>query len=276
LEVRVLFLGDIVGAPGLRVVKDRLPELRNHLDADLVVANGENIANGSGITRALARDLFRAEVDVVTLGDHAYAKRDHLSFLSQEPRIVRPANYPPGAAGRELAVVDLPRGGCAAIFQLQGRVFLPPTDCPFRAADRIIQAASARTPILVCDMHAEATSEMIAMGWHLDGRVSAVLGTHTHVQTADERILPDGTAYITDVGMTGPYDSVIGRKRGPVLQKFLTNVPAFFSVATDDVRISGAFVTVDADTGHAVRISRLHLAADGELAGCLQGPPSHD
>lgn len=266
MELRALLIGDIVGAPGRRVLQERLPGLRASERAHVVIANAENVAAGSGITAALANKLFEAGCDLLTLGDHAYGKRDGIPFIARDPRVVRPLNYPEEAAGRGATFLELDAAGVTvALIQVQGRVFLGPADCPFRAVDRAVERAHARTKVIFVDMHAEATSEKIALGWYLDGRVSCVFGTHTHIQTADERVLPHGTAYITDLGMTGPYESVIGRQIGPVLQKFLTNMPAPFEVADRDARLTGAVVTVDTETGRASAIRRFQLL-EGEVA----------
>jgi 2',3'-cyclic-nucleotide 2'-phosphodiesterase len=261
MGVRVLLIGDIVGSPGKKVVQDLVPALRRRERVDAVIANAENVAAGSGITPALADKIFKSGVDLITMGDHVYGKRDGLPLLEKDTRIVRPLNYPSTAIGRGLAFHELEGGaGTIAVLQVQGRVFMGPSDCPFRAADEGIEKARARGARMVfLDVHAEATSEKIAMGWFLDGRVSCVFGTHTHVQTADERILPKGTAYITDLGMTGPYESVIGREIAPVLRKFTSNMPTPFEVAANDVRISGAVVEVDPQTGRAIEIKRLHV-----------------
>ncbi len=272
MNLRVLFLGDIVGLPGRRLVEDRLPALREHLAVDLVIANVENVANGSGITRPHGEAILKAGVDVMTLGDHAYGKRDALNYVAKERRLVRPLNYPKGAIGRGTTFVDLPCGRTICVFQVQGRVFMGPSECPFLAADRAIETARARTPLIFCDVHAEATSEKVALGWHLDGRVTALVGTHTHVQTADETILPGGSAYLTDLGMTGPHDSVIGREKRPVLQKFMTNVPAFFGVAKADVRINGALVTACDQTGQALSIQRVRLTEEAAIETAAFGP----
>jgi metallophosphoesterase (TIGR00282 family) len=267
LELTVLLLGDIVGTPGRRAVQERLPELRARERIDAVIANAENLAGGSGVTPALAEKLFRAGCDLLTLGDHAYSKREGIPLIERDARIVRPLNYPDDAAGRGLAFLDLAGGATLALMQVQGRVFMGPSDCPFKAADRAIEAARRKTKVVFLDVHAEATSEKVAMGWFVDGRVSCLFGTHTHIQTADERVLPHGTAYITDLGMTGPYESVIGRQVGPVLKKFMTNMPAPFEVAEKDVRLSGAVVTVDTETGRATGIRRLQVAHEGGPAG---------
>jgi hypothetical protein len=260
VRVRALLIGDIVGGPGRRIVQDLVPRLRAEERIDVVIANAENVAAGSGITPPLAEKIFKSGVDLITMGDHVYGKRDGLPVLEKDARIVRPLNYPRDAVGRGLAFHDLPdRGGAVAVLQVQGRVFMGPSDCPFRAADEAIERARARTRVVFVDVHAEATSEKVALGWYLDGRVSCVFGTHTHIQTADERLLPKGAAYITDLGMTGPYESVIGRQIAPVLKKFTTNMPAPFDVAEHDVRLSGAIVEVDAETGRATEIRRVHI-----------------
>ncbi len=268
MDLRVLLIGDIVGAPGRRIVEERIPDLRVREGIHLVIANAENVAAGSGITPALAEKIFKAGVDVITTGDHVYGKKEGLPLLERDLRVVRPLNYPAEAVGRGLAFAEVEApgaGGAAAppvtvaVLQVQGRVFMPPTDCPFKAADLAIERARARARVAFVDIHAEATSEKIALSWYLDGRVSCAYGTHTHIQTADERIMPKGMAYITDLGMTGPYESVIGRHIAPVLRKFLTNMPSPFDVATGDVRLSGALVTVDVETGRARSIERVHL-----------------
>jgi metallophosphoesterase (TIGR00282 family) len=267
LELRALLLGDIVGTPGRRAVQERLPALRTEEHADLVIANAENLAAGSGITPGFMEKLFRAGVDLATLGDHAYGKKEGLPLIERDARIVRPANYPDEALGRGLTFLELPGKATVALVQVQGRVFMGPSECPFKAVDRAIERAHAKTRVIFVDVHAEATSEKVALGWHLDGRVSCVFGTHTHVQTADERVLPQGTAFITDLGMTGPYESVIGRQIRPVLKKFMTNMPSHFEVAERDVRLSGAVVTVDPESGRATSIRRLHLPHEPAHAG---------
>jgi metallophosphoesterase (TIGR00282 family) len=267
LELRVLLIGDIVGAPGRRIVQERLPGLRAREGVHLVIANAENVAGGSGITAALAEKLFEAGCDLLTLGDHAYGKKEGLPVIERDQRIVRPLNYPPDAIGRGLAFLEVAGGTPVALIEVQGRVFMDPSDSPFQAVDRALDLARARARAIFVDLHAEATSEKIALGWYLDGRVSCAFGTHTHVQTADERILPRGTAYITDLGMTGPYESVIGRQIAPVLKKFTTNMPAPFEVAERDVRLSGALVTVDTATGRATAIRRVHVREDADGEG---------
>jgi hypothetical protein len=267
MDLRVLVIGDVVGTPGRKIVQERLPEIRTREGIDLVIANVENVAAGSGVTEPLAEKLFRAGVDAMTTGDHVYGKREGIPFLQKEPRIVRPLNYPEEAVGRGQTFVELDRFGPVAVLQIQGRVFMAPSECPFKAVDRALKVAAARTRLIFVDIHAEATSEKVALGWYLDGRVSCLYGTHTHIQTADERVLPRGTAYITDLGMTGPYESVIGRQVGPVLKKFMTNMPTPFEVATGDARLSGAIVTVDAETGLARSIRRFCIAEADAPAG---------
>ncbi|RME71507.1 MAG: TIGR00282 family metallophosphoesterase [Planctomycetota bacterium] len=260
MELRILLIGDIVGKPGLRIVERAVPVLRERHALDLVVANAENVADGSGITPKLGQALLEAGVDLLTLGDHAFARREGHRFIAECRRIVRPANYPEAAVGRGWLVHDTESGFPVGLVQVQGRVFMArQADCPFAAVDRAIAALSARTPVILCDVHAEATSEKIALGWHLDGRVSVLFGTHTHVPTADARLLPQGTAYITDLGMTGPYASVLGRAVEPVLRHFRTGMPSPFKVATRDVRLAGALVRVDARSGRAHAIERLEL-----------------
>jgi metallophosphoesterase (TIGR00282 family) len=262
VRVRVLLIGDIVGGPGRRAVQDLVPALRQQERVDVVIANAENVAAGSGITPPLADKIFKAGVDLITMGDHVYGKRDALPLLEKDARIVRPLNYPREAVGRGLAFHALPDSGpTVAVLQVQGRVFMGPSDCPFHAIDEALERARARAKLIFVDVHAEATSEKIAMGWFLDGRVSCIFGTHTHIQTADERILPKGSAYITDLGMTGPYESVIGRAITPVLKKFISNMPAPFDVAEGDPRLSGALVEVDSETGRATEIRRVHIPA---------------
>lgn len=255
--MRILFIGDIVGSPGRMAVARLLPELKQKHGLDVTIANAENAAAGRGITAALAEELFSAGVDGMTLGDHVWDQRDLIPFLSKDPRILRPANLPPGTPGRGWTTLDTPRGP-VTILSLLGRVFMgQPADCPFRTVDALLSGLPANHGPILVDMHAEATSEKVAMGWHLDGRVSAVLGSHTHVQTADETIRPKGTAYLTDLGMTGPTESVIGRTVESVLSKFRTGMPAKFNVATEGVVLQGAILEVRTETGMAVSIVRV-------------------
>ncbi len=264
--MRILFIGDIVGPPGVTFVRKALPPLIAREGLDLVVANAENAANGSGITPPLYRKLREAGVDLVTLGDHVYKKADIIRTMEQDERVCKPANFPPDAPGREFVVAPARDGTPAAAFCVLGRTFMRPVDCPFRAADRVLAALGDRAKVVVVDIHAEATADKYLLGHYLKGRVSAVLGTHTHVPTADEQILPGGTAFISDVGMTGPYDSVLGRRVDRVLSTTVTFVPSAFDVATGDVRLGGAIVEVDAATGRATAIRRFLLDEAGLAA----------
>lgn len=253
--MNVLHVGDIVGSPGRRAFTEAVPRLREMHGLDLVIANGENAAGGRGITPKLADELREAGADVITLGDHCWDQRELAPWLKDARRIVRPANFAPGCPGTGVCVIQAGSTEVAVV-SLIGRVFLPPFDCPFRKIDEILRELTAR--VILVEIHAEATSEKIAMGWHLDGRVSSVVGTHTHVQTADERILPRGTAYLTDLGMTGPRDSVLGRDVPSVLQKFSNGMPSRFGIAGDDhPRLEGAVVDIDEHTGTARSIERV-------------------
>ncbi|MDI6709633.1 MAG: TIGR00282 family metallophosphoesterase [Thermoanaerobacterales bacterium] len=257
--MRLLVIGDVVGRPGRRAVREWLPGLKADHGIDLVIANGENVAGGNGITRETAQELFACGVDVLTMGNHVWDKREVLGFIDREPRIVRPANYPPGTPGLPFGIYPTVRGPKVAIGNLSGRVFMPALDCPFRRADEIVDEMRRITKLVVIDFHAEATSEKVALGWHLDGRVTAVLGTHTHVQTADERILPGGTAYITDLGMTGPRDSVIGVKREIVIEKFVRQLPQKFETATGPRQFNAVVITAEDESGKALGITRINL-----------------
>ena len=261
MELRLLCAGDVVGGPGRRVLREAIAELRAQGRVDGVIANTENAAGGSGLTGELYQK-FRADgVDLITLGDHALRRRDVIGLLEREDRVVRPVNFPRGAPGKDFAIAHLASDTPVAVIAVMGRLYMkPPVDCPFRAMDRALAALPPEVKIVVVDIHAEATSEKIAMGWHLDGRVSVVFGTHTHVQTADECVLPRGTAYITDVGMTGPHDSVLGRLKERVLGTMITGVPSKFDVAEGDPRMSGVIVTVDTRTGLASAIERVQFA----------------
>ena len=264
MEFRALLLGDTVGSPGRRVIVKKVMPLVEAKEVDFVVINGENLAGGSGITPEAYQEMRKAGVDVMTGGDHVYKKKEIYSVLEREDRLLRPANFPEEAVGPGWCVVPAGNGLEVGVVLLLGRVFMPPVDCPFKTMDRILPSIRARTKVILVDMHGEATSEKVAMGRYLDGRVSAVFGTHTHIQTADEQILPKGTAYITDLGMTGPYDSVLGRRVDRVLQRFVTQMPAHFDVAEGDVRASGAIVTIDSGTGRAKSIERIHWREEGK------------
>lgn len=257
--MRILILGDVVGRPARRAVRDLVPGLVKNEGIDLVVANAENAAGGIGVDIKSAKDLLGAGVHVLTSGNHIWKKKEIYSFLDEHERLIRPANYPSGAPGR---------GWClwrqndfkALIINVQGRVFMPNhVEDPFRSVDEILKEHGKHSPVVIVDMHAEATSEKIAMGWYLDGRASIVFGTHTHVQTADERILPGGTAYITDLGMCGPLDSVIGMERENVIQGFLSQLPRQFEVAKENVALQGVIVDVDDRNGKANAIRRLRV-----------------
>jgi metallophosphoesterase (TIGR00282 family) len=266
--MRILFIGDIVGTPGVTFLKRALPVLVAYEQVDLVIANAENAANGSGLTPALYRRIREVGVDLVTLGDHIYKKGEIIPVLEREERVCKPANFPPDAPGREYALAAARDGTPVAVLCVLGRTFMRAVDCPFRAADRVLTALSGRTKCIVVDVHAEATADKYLLGHYLKGRVSAVLGTHTHVATADEQILPGGTAFISDVGMTGPYDSILGRRIDRVLSTTVTFVPSAFDGAEKDPRLAGALVEIDAATGQAQSIRRIMLDETG-LAGLV-------
>jgi 2',3'-cyclic-nucleotide 2'-phosphodiesterase len=255
--VRLLLIGDIVGKPGRQIVCRALRGLIATEQLDLVVANAENAAGGSGLTPAIYRELIGAGVDCITLGDHIYRRREIAPVLEREGNIVKPANFPATAPGHELAIVRARNGTDVAVFSVLGRVFMRPVDCPWTAADRVLGQLPAEVRVVLVDFHAEATSDKQLMGRYLDGRVSAVLGTHTHVATADEQILPGGTAFQCDVGMTGPHDSILGRRVDRVLESTLTFNPTHFEVALDDVRLMGTMVEVDPATGRATAVRRI-------------------
>jgi len=263
--MRLLLIGDIVGKPGRQIVCRGLGPLVEREKLDLVVANGENAAGGSGITPAIYHELIAAGVDVVTLGDHIYRRAEVFDVLQKQSNILKPANFPAEAPGAEFAIVKAKNGVSCAVFSLLGRVFMRPVDCPFKAADRVLATLPAEVKVILLDFHGEATSDKQLMGRYLDGRVSAVLGTHTHVPTADECILPGGTAFQCDVGMTGPYHSILGRQIDRVLETTLTFTPSAFDVATGDVRLGGTIVDVDPQTGRATAIHRL-VVCESELA----------
>src|SRR4051812_36979140 len=255
--MRILFIGDIVGKPGRDIVCRAVKSLKTARNLDLVVANAENAAGGSGLTPAIYRELIRAGVDAITLGDHVYRRKEIYSVLESEPNIVKPANLPPESVGRDWAVITAANGVQVGVACLLGRLFMKPVDSPWHAADRVLAAMPADVRVRLIDFHAEATSDMQLMGRYLDGRGTAVLGTHTHVPTADECIFPGGTAFQCDVGMTGPYDSILGRQIDRVLETTLTFNPTAFDVASRDVRLSGTLVEVNPETGKAVGIRRI-------------------
>lgn len=261
--MRILLIGDIVGKPGRKIVVAALAGLRRREELDLIVANAENSADGSGITPSIYRELTGAGVDCITLGDHIYRRREINTVLDSEPNIVKPANYPAAAPGKSFAIVTAADGTQVCVISLMGRVFMKPVDCPWTAADRVLAEKPADVKVVIVDFHAEATSDMQLMGRYLDGRASAVLGTHTHVATADEQIFPGGTAFQCDVGMTGPHESILGRRIDCVTETTLTFNPTHFEVATKDVRIHGTIVDVDPTTGRATAIRRLVVREEG-------------
>jgi metallophosphoesterase (TIGR00282 family) len=258
---RLLFIGDVVGRPGRELLRRGLQAIVTHHRIDLVVANVENAAAGFGITPDLAEDLMHYGVQVMTGGNHTFDKREILPYFADQPRLLRPANLPAGAPGRGRCVARAANGVPVGVINLMGRVFMTAIDDPFKASAAELAAVADEARVVLVDFHAEATSEKVALGWHLDGRVAAVVGTHTHVQTADERVLPRGTAYITDVGMTGPHDSVIGVERNAVVQRFLTAMPQRFETATENPRLNGVVIAADETTGRAASIERLNLSA---------------
>jgi len=256
--LRILFIGDVVGRPGREAVRALMPGLKKDLAPDIIIANGENSAGGVGVTKDTAVEVLDSGVDVLTLGNHVFAKKDVYKFLDEDTRVVRPANYPVGAPGRGWSICKDSCGRRVGVVNLCGRVFMKEHfDDPFRTADRILKEVSAQARVIIVDFHAEVTSEKGAMAWYLDGRATAVIGTHTHVATADERILPGGTACISDVGMTGPEDSVIGMRKELVIQKFLTQMPNKFEVADGTVVLSAVLIEADPSTGMASSIRRV-------------------
>jgi metallophosphoesterase (TIGR00282 family) len=264
MKINILCIGDIVGRPGRRIVADKLKSMVREMDVDCVIANAENAAGGSGLTPQIYNKLLRYGVNLITLGDHTYRKREIIKTLETENNIVRPANLSERAAGRGTAIYKTAKGPTVAVVALIGRLFMKSSDCPYNAIDKILPQLEKEADIIVIDFHAEATSEKIAMGYHLDGRVSLCFGTHTHVVTADERIMSNGTAYITDIGMTGAHDSVLGRSVENVLKSFRTQMPFPFEIATGDVKINAILVTVDSNTKKAEHIERIRINADTE------------
>jgi 2',3'-cyclic-nucleotide 2'-phosphodiesterase len=257
--VKILFIGDVVGKPGREAVASLLPTLRRERVLDLVIANGENSAHGAGLTSATVKALLDAGVDVITSGDHTWDQKGFESEIDGLPRVIRPLNFPPSAPGRGSVVVNVGDKTAVGVINLIGRVFMPNNDCPFRAAQAEVTKLRRQTNVIIVDLHAEATSEKIALGRYLDGQVSAVIGTHTHVQTSDEQILPKGTAYISDAGMCGPHDSVLGRDVGAVLKRFLTQMPHKMEVATGKVELCGVVLDLDEDSGRARAIERVRV-----------------
>lgn len=260
--MRILFIGDIVGSPGRKIVHERLRDILQQKSIDLCIANGENSASGFGITPRLAEELFACGIEVLTGGNHSWDRKEILEYFPHEPRLLRPANFPNGSPGKGLLVSRAKNGTGYAVLNLQGRTFMTPIDDPFRAATQQLATLPPEIKVTIVDMHAEATSEKQAMGWYLDGKVSAVIGTHTHVATADNRVLPNGTAFITDVGMTGPHSGVIGMDTQGVLQRFLDSLPARFSVAEGDVQMNTVLIDVDESSGRARSIERGNFRLD--------------
>jgi metallophosphoesterase (TIGR00282 family) len=255
--MKILFIGDIVGKAGRRAIEGVLEEVVAEHEVDFIIANGENAAGGMGLTPPIAIEILNEGVDVITSGNHIWAKKEIIPFLDDEKRLLRPANYPAGVPGRGAGVFRAGNGKKVGVLNLEGRVFMKHLECPFRVGEKEIERLKQETDILVVDFHAEATSEKVAMGWFMNGKASAVLGTHTHIQTSDEKILNGGTAYITDAGMTGPLDSVIGIRKDVALERLLTQIPWKFDVATEDIHLQGVVIEVDSKTGRSSRIKRI-------------------
>lgn len=255
--MRILFIGDIVGQPGRRAVEQLLPKIKKREKIEFVIANGENVAGGSGVTPALADELIEYGIDVITSGDHIWKRKELLDQWDPDKRLLRPANYPAGVPGFGSMVVESDSGVDIGVVNLVGRVFMQAVECPFKIANKEIDKIKKKARIIIVDIHAEATSEKIALGLYLDGNVSAVIGTHTHVQTADEKILPGGTAFISDAGMTGPFDGVIGRKKEQILERFVTQMPTRFEMAEGDIQLHGVIVDIEEKTGRAESIKRV-------------------
>ena len=257
--MKILFIGDIIGSQGRMALRELLPAFISKKKIDFVIANCENVAAGFGVTQKVVEELFKYKIDVLTSGNHIWNKREVLDFIGDFDRLLKPANYPATTPGAGSVLVPLKTGAYIGVLNLAGRVFMHPSDCPFVTAKNKIAELKERTNIIIVDIHAEATSEKRALGWYLNGEVSAVLGTHTHVQTADEEILPQGTAYISDVGMTGPFDSVIGINKEAIIERFLTQMPNKFELAKDDIRMQGVIVDIDSESGKANSIDRISV-----------------
>lgn len=260
MPVKILFVGDIVGKPGRQALSRELHRLVDRHSVDIVIANGENAAGGFGLTVEVARELFDHGIHLLTGGNHIWDKKEQVPMIFADRRILRPANYPVGAPGIGSTVLTTPGGVKVGVLNLEGRVFMKTLECPFLVADREIERLKQETPIIFVDFHAEATSEKSALGWYLDGQISALVGTHTHVQTADERILPQGTAFLTDAGMTGSFDSVIGMGKEETIHRFLTQLPAKFEVGKKDIRLNAVVIGVDEQSGKAVSIERINIS----------------
>lgn len=257
--MKVIIVGDVVGKPGRKILSAMLKKLKEQYEAEFAIANVENAAEGAGLVPRIGDEILNAGVDVMTSGNHIFDKKEVIQYIENQPRLLRPANYAPDAPGRGLWLGSTPSGTPVAVINIQGRIFMPPSDCPFRAADRLIAEIGNRASVIIVDHHAEATSEKLAMGRYLDGRVSAVVGTHTHVQTADEQVFPGATAYITDLGMTGPYDSVIGVESRLVITRFVRGLSTRLETASRNPQLHGVLVEIDERTGRAVDILRLQI-----------------
>ena len=257
--MKIMFIGDIVGKPGRKAVRELLPKLIGDYSIDLVIANCENAAAGFGITREIVEELFDSHIDILTSGNHVWDKKEIIEYIGDYEALLRPANYPAGVPGTGSVVIPTAAGNNVGVLNLAGRIFMQPIDCPFTKAKSEIEELRKKTKVIIVDIHAEATSEKRALGWYLDGEVSAVLGTHTHVQTADEEILPKGTAYLSDVGMTGSFDSVIGVKKEAVIERFLTGMPNKFDTAKGDIRLQAVLLDIDSATGKANSIERISV-----------------
>jgi hypothetical protein len=258
MNINILFIGDIVGQPGMNVVQLWLPSLQKKFRADAIIVNGENLSDGKGCTEKEAKQLFDLGVNSITGGNHTWDKHQSQDYLKKEPRVIRPLNYPKGTIGNGYYIFDTTKGK-VAVLNLQGRAYMSPIDCPFRSAEWIIPKLKQETKVIVVDFHAEATAEKLALVNFIEGKVSAVIGTHTHVQTSDERIFPNGTGYITDCGMTGPYDSVIGMKTDAAINRFLYQTPQKYQTATDNVHLCGVFLKIDSETGKTQEIERIFI-----------------
>ncbi|PWA13572.1 TIGR00282 family metallophosphoesterase [Pueribacillus theae] len=259
--MKFLFIGDVVGSPGRKMLKEYLPKLQKKYKPAITIINGENAAGGRGITDKIYKEFIQAGAHVVTMGNHTWDQKEIFEFIGEAKSLIRPANFPEGTPGNGSILMKVNHLEIAVI-NLQGRTFLPAIDCPFRKADELVEKYKKITPYIFVDFHAEATSEKEAMGWYLDGKVTAVVGTHTHVQTADNRILPNGTAYVTDVGMTGPYDGILGMQREAVIKRFLTSLPVRFEVMSGRAQLSGICITVDKKSGLAVNTERILINED--------------
>jgi len=262
--VKVLFIGDIVGGTGRKMVQDFLPKIKSKYEIDVTLINVENMAGGFGITPTTVEEMYQAGANLLSGGNHSFDKKEGIAVLEDDPYIVRPANFPEGTPGRGWASYSLSADKKIALINIMGRTFMDPLDCPFTKVTELLKEVKKITPNVIVDFHAEATSEKVAMGWHLDGKVSAVVGTHTHIQTADERVLEQGTAYISDLGMTGPYDSVIGMKKEPIIEKFITKRGRKFETASQDPWLCGVVIDIDETSGKARSIERLRIERKDE------------